>query len=75
MLGTFLDKATGLLDRKFLLAYWFPIFISASLALLVGIWVYGFTDAMNWWQQDLMTKGRKGGFYAQIMIVVGARRS
>ena len=35
MLGTFLDKATGLLDRNFLVAYWFPIFIAASIAVLI----------------------------------------
>jgi len=72
MLGNFLDKATGLLDRNFLLAYWFPVFISASVAILVCIWVYGFADTVNWWQQDLMTKGQESGFYAQIMIVAAA---
>jgi len=72
MLGTFLDKATGLLDRNFLLAYWFPVFVSASLALLIYIWVFGWVTAVEWWQQDLLTKDREGGFYAQLLIMAGA---
>ena len=71
MLGTFLDKATGLLDRNFLLAYWFPIFISASLAILIYIWTFGWVAAVNWWQQDLLTKGQDTGFSAQLVIAVG----
>jgi hypothetical protein len=73
MLGTFLDKTTGLLDRSFLLAYWFPIFVSASLALLIlCTWVWGWQATLMWWQQDLMLKGKDGGYYAQLLIVVEA---
>jgi hypothetical protein len=70
MFGTFLDKATGLLDRNFLLAYWFPVFIAASLAGLIRIWVYGFKETVEWWQQDWMV-GQVGGFVTQIWILVG----
>lgn len=72
MLGTFLDKATGLLDRSFLLAYWFPVFISVSLCLLIYIWAWGWVAAVEWWQQDLLTRGQDGGFYGQLVVVVGA---
>jgi hypothetical protein len=72
MLGTFLDKATGLLDKSFLLAYWFPVFVSASLAVLIFIYDCGCKAALDWWQQDLMVRGHESGFYAQLLIVAGA---
>jgi hypothetical protein len=71
MFGTFLDKATGLLDRNFLLAYWFPVFIAASLAALIRIWVSGFEASVQWWQQDWIAKSQVGGFITQIWILVG----
>ncbi len=72
MLGTFLDKATDLLDRNFLQAYWFPVFISVSFALLIYIYVCGWKTALKWWQQDLLTQGLATGFYGQLIIVVSA---
>lgn len=71
MLGTFLDKATGLLDRNFLLAYWFPVFVAASLAALIHIWVCGFQETVEWWQQDWIAKSQVGGFVAQVWFLVG----
>ncbi len=49
MLSTFLDKASGLLSRRFLVAYWFPTFIAAVLALLPRVWVYGVGASWRWW--------------------------
>lgn len=34
MLGAFLDQITGLFDRRFLLAYWAPLFVVLGLATL-----------------------------------------
>lgn len=72
MLGNFLDKASGLLDRNFLLAYWFPAFIAASIAVLISAWPLGFGKALALWQQEWMVKGQEGGLSAQILILVGA---
>jgi len=72
MLGNFLDKASGLLDRNFLLAYWFPAFISASIAVLIGAWPRGWGSALELWQLEGMVKGQEGGLSAQILILVGA---
>jgi hypothetical protein len=72
MLGSFLDKATSLLDKSFLIAYWFPVFMSASIAVLIGAWVLGWKTVLNLWQQDWMVKGQEGGLSGQIMVLVGA---
>lgn len=71
MLGSFLDKATGLLDRLFIIAYWFPVFIVSVIAILIKVYVYGWEAALGWWQQSWMLKGQESGFYAQIWIIVG----
>lgn len=67
-----MDKASGLLDRNFLLAYWFPSFVAASIAVLIGAWPRGWGCALELWQQEGMVKGQEGGFSAQILILVGA---
>lgn len=70
MLGTFLDKATGLLDRQFMIAYWFPVFISSVIAILIKVYIFGLEAALSWWQQDWMLNQQKG-LYAQIWFIVG----
>jgi hypothetical protein len=52
MLSVFLDKASGLLNRRFLVAWWFPTFIAGVAALLLGVTPYGLTSAWQWWQQQ-----------------------
>ncbi len=52
MLSTFLDKASGLLDRRFLVAWWFPTLIAGAVALLLGVMPYGLAVAWQWWQQQ-----------------------
>lgn len=52
MLSTFLDKASGLLDRRFLLAWWFPALIASVALLLLGIMPHGLASAWQWWQQQ-----------------------
>ena len=71
MLGTFIDKVNGLLDRQFLIVYWFPVFIASIIAILIRVYVYGFSAALTWWQQDWMLKGQEEGFYAHIWFIVG----
>jgi len=52
MLSIFLDKASGLLDRRFLVAWWFPTLIAGAAALLLGVMPYGLTGTWQWWQQQ-----------------------
>ncbi len=49
MLGTFLDKLNVLFDRRFLLAYWSPIFILLALAGGLAALLAGSTAALAWW--------------------------
>lgn len=65
-----MDKATGLLDRQFLIAYWFPVFISSVIAIVIVVYVSGLEAAFSWWQQDWMINQQKG-FYAQLWFMVG----
>ncbi len=64
MLGTFLDKLNVFFDRRFMIAYWSPIFIGLGLvAGLVAILI-GPSLALVWWT------GRSGT--EQILLGVGA---
>jgi len=51
MFSTFLEAASGLLDRRFLLACWFPTFIAGAVGLFLGLIPYGLVDAWQGWQQ------------------------
>ncbi len=51
MLTTFLDKAGSLLDKQFILAWWFPVLIFGAAALLIGIWPNGVDAAIDWWAE------------------------
>jgi hypothetical protein len=64
MLGTFLEKLNGFFDRRFMIAYWSPIFIGLGLTAgllggLVGPWA-----ALGWWAGLSGTE--------QILLGVGA---
>jgi len=72
MLSTFLDKASGLLNRRFLVAYWFPTFIAAALALLPRLWVYGVDASWRWWAQWGPAGDYAGEGSVQIWLSVGA---
>jgi len=71
MLSTFLDKANGLLDRRFLVAYWFPTLIASIAALLLRGAVYGFSATWQWWQRLGPAQGQEKGEYAQIWVLLG----
>lgn len=71
MLNTFLDKANGLVDRRFLVAYWFPTLIVSIAALLLRGAVYGFSATWQWWQRLGPTQGQEKGEYAQIWVLLG----
>lgn len=57
MISTFLDKASGILGRRFLLAYWAPVWVAVWSGLTIGIGEWGVRTAWTWWnQQSLPTQ-------------------
>jgi hypothetical protein len=72
LLGASLDKVNGVLDPRFLIGYWFPVFIASIIAIMIRVYVYGWEAALIWWQQDWMLKSNGSGFYAQIWFIVVA---
>ena len=72
MLSTFLEKASGLLSRRFLVVYWFPTFIAAVLALLPRVWVYGIGASWRWWVGWGPSKDYTGEGSVQIWLLVGS---
>ena len=64
MLGTFLEKLNVFFDRRFMIAYWSPIFISLGLAAGLVAVLIGPSWALGWWT------GRSGT--EQILLGVGA---
>jgi hypothetical protein len=51
MLGIFLDKLNVFFDRRFMLAYWSPIFIFLALAAGLAALLAGPTGALGWWTE------------------------
>lgn len=51
MFGTFLDKVSGIFDRRFIIAYWSPTLIFLSLALGLVMVLSAPSLAISWWQQ------------------------
>ena len=49
MLSTFIDKASGLLNRRFLVAYWFPTMFASLLLLLPRDLVFGLGPTWRRW--------------------------
>lgn len=72
MLSTFLDKTSGLLSRRFLLAYWFPTLIAGIVSLLVPVLAYGPVTTWQWWQQLGPAQGQNSGDFAQLWVLFGA---
>ncbi len=49
MLGTFLEKVGGLFDRRFIVAYWSPLFIGFGLAGGLVVVTHGLPVVFDWW--------------------------
>jgi hypothetical protein len=63
MPGTFLEKLNVFFDRRFMIAYWSPIFIGIGLAAGLVTVLIGPSAALGWWA------GRSGT--EQILLGVG----
>jgi hypothetical protein len=65
-----IDEAGGIVDRKFLLAYWLPTFVATVITLSLRAWVYGLDAVWRWWQQCEPVPGQgKGNFVLAWMLV------
>jgi len=71
MLGTFIDKASGLFEKDFLLAYWFPVFISFSFAVLIMSSIYGLKAVCGLWTLDCLVNSQGGELSAQVLLIAG----
>jgi hypothetical protein len=71
MLSTFLDKAGGLLNRRFLIAYWFPTLFAALLLLLPRALVYGLSATWRWWAGLLPPQDYTGEGSPQLALLAG----
>jgi hypothetical protein len=66
MLGTFIDKATTLFDRRFLLAWWFPTLVTSSVGFLLYSW------PMNWKPlEQYFSALQSGTFSTQLLLIFG----
>lgn len=63
MLGTFLDKLNVFFDRRFMIAYWSPVFIGLGLFAGLVVVLMGPSVALGWWV------GRSGT--EQVLLGVG----
>ena len=71
MLSTFLDKASGLLNRRFLVAYWFPTTFAALLLLLPRALVYGLGATWRWWARLVPPQDYAGEGSPQLGLLAG----
>ncbi len=70
MLGTFLDKLNVFFDRRFMIAYWSPVFIGLGLAAgLVAILIRP-SAALGWWTARTGTEQILLGIGALLVITV-----
>jgi hypothetical protein len=70
MLSTFLDRAQGLLNRRFLVAYWFPTLFAALLLALPRVLFYGPGNTWRWWAGLAAPENYAGEGSPQIALLV-----
>ena len=69
MLSAFLQRVEGLFDRRFVQAYWLPVFAAAISALFVCAWASGLCQAWEWWQSLGSAQNPPSGDYAQLWLL------
>jgi hypothetical protein len=72
LLPTFLDKLSGLLDRRFVEAHWAPVFLFFALLLLTAIMIYSPAEALDWWRTRDATSKATVAFGALFLVTVVA---
>lgn len=72
MLPTFLDKLSGLLDRRFVEAHWAPVFLFFALLLVTALTIYSPAEAMDWWGARDAASKTLVAFGALFLVTVAA---
>lgn len=71
MLSAFLDRVSGLFNRRFLVSCWFPAFFALLLALLPQVSVWGWTEAWRRWVQLAPGQDYTGIGSLQLWLLAG----
>ena len=51
MIGPFIEKTMGLLNRQFILAFWFPVFIASCIVIFLNGFFFGNSPMIILWKQ------------------------
>jgi hypothetical protein len=70
MLVSFVDKLSGLFDRRFMVAYWAPVFLATSVALAFAALHLGLANAFGWWLRLTVTQQIALGLMILLVITV-----
>jgi hypothetical protein len=70
MLGSFLDKVSGVFDQRFIVAYWGPTFLGLGLAAGVASLLFSVAGVLAWWTKRSTTEQILLGVAALLAITV-----
>ena len=70
MLSTVLDKAEGLLSKRFIIAYWFPTFFVVVAALALRATVYTWEASWAWWLSLTVGEDKTGQVWALLAFLL-----
>ncbi len=70
MLSTFLDKAEGLLNRRFVVAYWLPTFFVMILGLVPRVYIWGLDDTLTWWRSLVSGEDASGQLWTTLLMLL-----
>jgi hypothetical protein len=70
MLSTVLEKAEGLLSKRFIIAYWFPTFFVVVAALALRATVYSWEASWAWWLGLAIGEDKTGQAWALLAFLM-----
>jgi hypothetical protein len=70
MLNTFLEKAEGLLNRNFVVAYWLPTFVAFVLGLVPRVYVWGIRTTLAWWAGLASGEDTSGQLWTTLLFLL-----
>lgn len=72
MINTFIDRLSGLLDKRFLVAYWGPAFVGAVLAGGLAAAFVGLAPLGLWWDGKTATQRFMLGLAGLLLVTIVA---
>ena len=70
MLSTVLEKAEGLLSKRFIIAYWFPTFFAVVAALALRVTVYTWEASWAWWLSLTVGENQTGQVWVLLAFLL-----